>query len=320
MRLSEGVGSTWGHGLRLRDGGGARAYGVGVRPRYRFAAIALGCGVAFAASAWLGAQPAGVPDAPPAVLVAVSHDGGARWLVRVAPVSLRPLPGRRLRLEAPLEAWALSPDNRLLAGVGDRARVLRLIDVERMRALGGCARWRAAGRRPWYGRGPAACGSCWRGRAAAVSARPLSWRSTRSPGGVVARRRLAGGLVRVAASPDGPVLVLAPPAVIGPARLVTVEIASAVAQLPLDGVSAGVTPSEGMPSVDRVRAPALAVDAGRRRAYVVSSRPYALKIDLRRGHVSGHRLVPQESLVDRLRELLLARIRRHDHRSPVSSS
>jgi hypothetical protein len=69
-------------------------------------------------------------------------------------------------------------------------------------------------------------------------------------------------------------------------------------------VSAGVTPSEGVPSVERVRAPALAVDAGRRLASVVSSRPYALEIDLRRGHVSGHRLLPEESLVDRLRELL----------------
>jgi hypothetical protein len=121
---------------------------------------------------------------------------------------------------------------------------------------------------------------------------------------VVARRRIAGGLVRVAASADGPVLVLAPPAVIGPSRLVTVDAAGAVAQLPLDGVSAGLMPTEGVPSVERVRAPGLAVDAGARRAYVVSSRPYALEIDLRRLRVSGHRLVPGASLGDRLRELL----------------
>jgi hypothetical protein len=219
-------------------------------------------------------------------------------------VSLRPLPSQRLRLQDPLVAWATSPDNRLLAGVSDRARVLRLIDVERMRTLGRL-RMRAdgspaavmwpRGERLWIVLARPRC--CAVGSTTVVTVDPVRRR-------VVARDRLAGGLVRVAASPDGPVLLLAPPALIGQARLVTVNAAGAVAQLPLDGVSAGVTPSEGVPSVERVRAPALAVDAGRQRAYVVSSRPYALEIDLRRGRVSGHRLVPRESLADRLRELL----------------
>ena len=121
---------------------------------------------------------------------------------------------------------------------------------------------------------------------------------------VVARRRLAGGLARVAASPDGPVLLLAPSALIGPARLATVDAAGAVEQVPLDGVSAGLMPTELAPSVERVRTPALAVDSHGRRAYVVSSRPYVLEVDLRRRRVSGHRLVARTSLADRLRELL----------------
>jgi hypothetical protein len=273
-------------------------YGVGVRSRYRFAAIALGCGVALAAAAAWETRPRGGPEAPRVVVLGVIHDRGARWLVRVAPVSLRPLPGPRLRLRAPLEAWGLSPDERLLAAVSDRARVLRLIDVERMRTLGRL-RLRVDGR-------PAAVVWPRPGRLWVVLERRSTTVVTVDPVGrrVVARRRLAGRLARVAASPDGPVLVLAPPALIGPARLVTVDAAGADAQLPLDGVSAGVTPSEGVPSVERVRAPALAVDPGRRRAYVVSTRPYAYEIDLRRGRVSGHRLLPQDSLVDRLRELL----------------
>jgi hypothetical protein len=53
-----------------------------------------------------------------------------------------------------------------------------------------------------------------------------------------------------------------------------------------------------------VRRPALAVDSHGRRAYVLSSRPYVLEVDLRRRNVSGHRLVARPSLVDRLRELL----------------
>jgi hypothetical protein len=121
---------------------------------------------------------------------------------------------------------------------------------------------------------------------------------------VLARRRLASGLERVVASPDGPVLLLAPSTMIGPARLATVDAAGAVEQVPLDGVSAGLMPTELAPSVERVRTPGLAVDADGRRAYVVSSRPYVLEVDLRRRVVSGHRLVARTSLVERLRELL----------------
>ncbi len=121
---------------------------------------------------------------------------------------------------------------------------------------------------------------------------------------VVARRRLAGGLVRVAESAEGPVLLLAPPKTIGPARLVTVDAAGGVERMPLDGVSAGAMATEGVSSVERVRAPALAVDSARRRAYVVSSRPHVIEIDLRSGRVSDHRLVPQASPLERLRELL----------------
>jgi hypothetical protein len=291
-------------GLSVLSHGGPRAYCVGVRSRRTFAVIALACGVALAVGAYVYTKPGGVPAAPPAVLLGVARDGGVSWLVRVAPVSLRPLPGRRLRLQSPLEAWALSPDGRRLAVVGDRASELRLIDVERMRT-DGTLRIRGHGApatvvwpRPdllWIVLGRPSC--CAGGSTAVVTVDPVGRR-------VVARRRIDGGLVRVAASADGPVLVLAPPAVIGPARLVTVDAAGAVAQLPLDGVSAGLMPTEGVPSVERLRVPGLAVDAGRRRAYVLSSRPYALEIDLRRMRVSGHRLVPQASLGDRLRELL----------------
>jgi hypothetical protein len=98
------------------------------------------------------------------------------------------------------------------------------------------------------------------------------------------------------------VLVLAPPT-IGPARVATVDAAGAVAELPLDGVSAGAMRTESVSSVEHVRVPGLAVDPGRRLAYVLSSRPYALKIDLRRRRMSGHRLVARASLLDRLREM-----------------
>jgi hypothetical protein len=91
---------------------------------------------------------------------------------------------------------------------------------------------------------------------------------------------------------------------IGPAWLATVDASGAVERVPLDGVSAGLMPTELAPSVERERTPALAVDSDRRRAYVLSSRPYVVDVDLRRRRVSGHRLVARTSLADRLRELL----------------
>jgi hypothetical protein len=269
-----------------------------------FAAIALASVVGLAARAGLDTTPEHGPAGPPALLLGISNDGGTPSLARIAPVSLRPLPGRRLRLEAPLKAWALSPGGSRLAAVSDRASLLHLIHVERMRTLGRL-RTRARGAPAavvWPRPGRlwivlALPGCCAVGSTTVVVVDPIAER-------VVARRRLAGGLVRVAGSPEGPVLLLAPPAMIGPARLVTVDAAGGVEQLPLDGVSAGAMPPNVVSSVEHVRAPALAVDSDQRRAYVVSSRPHAVEIDLRRWRVSDHRLVAQASLLDRLRELL----------------
>ena len=271
-----------------------------MRPRHAFTAIALASVVVLAARAGVDPTPEPAPAAPPGLLLGVSNDGGTRSLTRVGPVSLRPLPGRRMGLEAPLDAWALSPGGSRLATVSDRASVLHLIDVERMRTVGRL-RTRA--------RGAAAAvvwprpGRLWivsavpRGSTTVVVVDPIAQQ-------VVARRRLAGGLVRVAGMADGPVLLVAPPDTIGPATLVTVDAAGGVERMPLDGVAAGAMPTEAVSSVERIRAPALAVDPVRQRAYVVSSRPHLVQIDLRRRRVSDHRLVPQASLLERLHELL----------------
>jgi hypothetical protein len=106
-----------------------------VRPRYAFAAIALASVVALAARAGVDTTPEPEPAAPPALLLGVSNDCGTPSLARIAPVSLRPLPGRRMRLGAPLEAWALSPGGSRLAAVSGRASSLHLIGVGRMRTL-----------------------------------------------------------------------------------------------------------------------------------------------------------------------------------------
>ena len=153
----------------------------------------------------------------------------------------------------------------------------------------------AAAAPPWIVLAQPGC--CARGPTTVVTVDPIARR-------VLARRRLAGGLARVAATPDGPVLLLAPRALIGPATLATVDAAGAVERLPLDGVSAGVIATGDVPSVEHVRTPALAVDSERRRAYVLPARPYAVEIDLRRQRVRVHPLVPRPSPLERLRELL----------------
>lgn len=272
-----------------------------MRPRHAFAAVALAAVVGLAVRAGEETAPERRTVAPPALVLGVSNDGGERWLTRIAPVSLHPLPGRRMRLGRPLEAWAASPGRARLAALSGRASLLHLIDVGRMRTLGR-VRTRARGSpaivmwprrdRLWIVLERLAEGST---TVAAVD--PVAAR-------VVALRRLAGVVVRAAESPEGPVLLLAPPAVIGPARLVTVDSAGGVSEVPLDGVSAGAMPTEGFASVERVRTPALAVDAVRRRAYVVSSRPHVIEVDLRRRRVSEHRLTARRSLLERLRELL----------------
>jgi hypothetical protein len=276
-----------------------------VGPRHALAAVALASAVALAAFAQEDAAREGEPTALPGSLLGVTDDGGASRLARVAPVTLRPLPGRRPHLKGPLEAWALSPGGSRLAAVTDRASVLRLIDVERMHTLGRL-RTRARGspaavvwprpHRLWIVLARPGC--CARGATTVVTVDPIARR-------VLARRRLAGGLARVASTPDGPVLLLAPRDLIGPATLATVDAAGAVEQLPLDGVSAGVIAPGDTPSVEHVRTPALAVDANRRRAYVLPARPQAVEIDLRRRRVRHHRLVPRPSLVERVRELLV---------------
>ena len=270
-----------------------------MRPRYALAVVALVCGVVVVAGGGFGPAPGDERGAAPDMLLGVAREDGVRWLVRIAPDSLRPLRGPRLRLETPVEAWAQSPDDGRLATVSERGSVLDLVDVPAMRR---------AGRVRTGARGSAVAvlwprpDRVWivlavRGSTTVVTIDPSARK-------VVATRRLAGGLARVAASAGGPVMVLAPPAIVGPARLVKVDAAGSVRQLALDGVSAGAMPTEVAPSVERVRAPALAVDARRQRAYVLSARPYVVEVDLERWRTSGHPLVAEQSLLDRLRELL----------------
>jgi hypothetical protein len=242
---------------------------------------------------------------PPEVMLGITNTDGRYWLTRVAPESLRPLAGRRLRLRAPLEGWALSPDDGTVALVTGRAASLRLVALDGMREV---ARIPTTARgtyasviwprrdRLWIVLSDSAC--CAVGETTVVTVDVQGRR-------VLTRHTLDGGLARVAPSQRGPVLLLAPSKLLGPARLVSVDAAGAVRQLPLSGVSAGMMPTEMAPTIARVRTPGLAVEPEGRRAFVVSSAPWVIEADLRRGRVDAHRLVAHTSLRERLGRLLV---------------
>jgi hypothetical protein len=236
----------------------------------------------------------------------VAQDGGVRWLVRVDPQSLRPRRGRRVRLAASLEGWALSPDrSRLVVAPGRRSELL-FIDVARMRALGraelgargavAALAWLRPDRVTVVLASPGCC-------AAGVTTVVTIDADERR---VIARRRLRGGLTRVARTPDSLVLLLAPPAVIGPATLAAVDAAGRVGLLSLDGVSAGVLPAQavGGRPLAHVRRPALAVDPRRRRAYVLPAAPQVVEVDLERRRVRHRWLSVRRPLLERIRDLL----------------
>jgi hypothetical protein len=265
-------------------------------------AIALAATLAGVAILARDGDPPAAGEHVPASLLAL-RDG---WLAKLDPRSLSPLAGGRVRLRDPLERWARDPSGTRLAVVTRRGATLRFFDTSRMRAAG-MIRTRARGLvaalawprpdRLWLVLATPAC--CATGSTTVVTVDPARRK-------VVARTEFMAGLTRVAATPDGAVLLLAPSATIGTATLITVDAIGDVDAARLGGTSAGLLPTEGVPFILRTRRPGLAVDARRRRAFVVSSRPQVLEIDLVTMRVLYHRLSPYRTPLQRLRDLLEA--------------
>ena len=238
---------------------------------------------------------------PAAPLLAVAGDG--RALVRLDPYSLRALPGRA-RLRGPPERWAQAPDGSRGVVVTSRGSTLQFLDLRRMRRLAMLdtgARGAVAAvswpRRDRVWLILATPESRARGTTTIVTVDPIARR-------VIARRQLAARLTRVARAPDGPVLLLAPPSMIGPAEIATVDPRGDVDRIPLGDVSAGVQLTDRPPIILHRRTPALAVDPRGRRAYVSSVRPEVVEVDLRHGRVRSHSLSARRSLLDRLYDLV----------------
>jgi hypothetical protein len=201
-----------------------------------------------------------------------------------------------------LSTWAFSPEGRQLA-LGGPEGAVRFVDLARMRTLGDL-RPKGSGyvvALAWPSRNRLLAIEQWVGdvthqRIWLLVIDPLQRR-------LLERRPVEGALDGIAEGNGRIVAVVAPPAAIGPARLVVVEPTGRVRCVLLRKISTG---SEYVrtENVARVRTPGLALDPAADRAFVVSAEDPIAEVDLRDLRVSYHSLQAPASLLSRLRDWL----------------
>jgi hypothetical protein len=292
-------------------------------PRRSLAALLLVAATAVVATA--GSSPPEV-DAPAtgvvargqtfSPLVGVLSGQQSLKLGRIDPDTLRPIRGRRVGVGSPgcasrsggeacmsIPPWSFSPGGSLLAvGRNDRhaVRSLRLVDVRRMRVVAdvglaggplGLVAWLE--RRRLLAVQEVCCEERQRLVVVDVARRRM-----------VASRALRGTVLRATRTPRELVLLVAPAKEIGPARLAVVDAAGAVRVLPLERIATGVKLLSPSDHQVEQRLPALAVDAGGRRAFVVDGGGLVADVDLAGLAVSYHEPGRPASVLDRLRDWL----------------
>jgi hypothetical protein len=232
-------------------------------------------------------------------------------LVRVDPLTLRALPGRRLPLAAHTFGWSFSPDGSKLAIGSDGSGEVRLLDLRRWRVLGDMkvrvARRGSVLATAWAGGSRVLAvvvspGCCGLGdtTVAGIDAqqRPrLLW-----------QRRLGGSLQAGQRFRRSLVLVLGPRGrALGPSRLALVGPDGRVRFAPLAQIRSGSEAiGGGDPSRFLVREwnPGLAVDPSAARALVVQAGAPVGEVDLRTLRVRYHELSEPISLLGRLHDWL----------------
>jgi hypothetical protein len=287
-------------------------------PRWPFLALAIAAVTAVAAavvSAGGRAPATGAAATASGPLLGVLTERGELELARLDPATLRPRRGPRLAVGRPgcaarsggeacwsLAPWSLSPGRTRLAiarNDRDSARTLRVVDVERVRAVADVPlRGGPVGLVAWLGRSRllALQEICCQERQSAVWIDAASRR-------VLERRLLAGSVLRVGRAPTALVMLAAVPNTIGPARLEVADADGVVRGVTLERVRAGVRLLD--PAQHRVEqhVPGLAVDPAGRRAFVIAPGLVA-EVDLETLGVSYHSPRPATSLLERLRDWL----------------
>jgi hypothetical protein len=198
--------------------------------------------------------------------------------------------------------WSFSPDrSRLALARNDEGVVdaIRIVDPNRLRATGtiplsggsvGLLDWRAPDRLL------AVQELCCSEREQLLTIDVARRR-------VLARRPLAGTVVRVARTPRALVLLMAPAQEVGPAWLTVADGGGVVRTIPLGGMVAGTRLVDRTHYTIAQNVPGLAVEPRGRRAFVAAP-GLVTTVDLATGAIARHGLTRQVSLLGRLHDLL----------------
>jgi hypothetical protein len=248
-------------------------------------------------------RPLGLWVSKPKTVLALQWERDTAYLVRADGRTLRPIRGQRLPVGQHAYGASFSPDGKLLALGGEGGDVW-LVDTRRLRVIGSVA---AEG----YGH---VVETAWLGgRLVAVVDRCCAQEGiteglTVSVLDPVRRRGLMGhpvnGSIQAAARTDSKlVLLVAPRADLGSARLVVTDAEGGMATVVLDRIVAGVEIRDGQPFA-RSASPGLALDTERKRAFVVAAGAPVAEVDLASLSVRYHELVASVSLAGRVRDWL----------------
>lgn len=297
-----------------------------------------GSGSGSGGTATTGRAPA-LPTAPQApkrqpaarTLVGISHDapdaGGLPALQRLDPRTLRPLPGRSLRLDGNPAVVTVAPDGSA-AVLGDQdSGQLTLVDLTRLRPVG-TVTVDASGWAP---------GASWSGSSQVL----LAWSSTNLSDSkasvdllvlgmsngrfrVLRERHVDGDVLATGRLGDRLVLLVAPANALGPARLLLAGQDAGVREVALPKIIAGrqmldSADPNAAPSL-RQAVPGLAVDPTGNRAYVVAADAPVAEVDLGSLAVRYHPLNRPTAPLQRLARWLLPAAEAKEVSGPVRSA
>jgi hypothetical protein len=217
------------------------------------------------------------------VLLGIVPQNQSGFLARLDPMTLEPLPGRRVKLDSPYWAWAFNPGRSLLVLGRSWPASLRFVDPNRL----------VAGRTlrldPYGIRGVVALAWLTRHRVVAVldehnvlQQNNLSVLTVDADARRVVKRRRLRGIVKAAVHiPRALVLLVVPKSRLAAARLAVVDVRGRLRVRKLRRIVAGAGVATRASPIARRQMPGLAVDPVGRRAYVVSAGAPVATVDLK---------------------------------------
>ena len=278
--------------------------------RIRLAAVvlaaALCAGMAVAAGDPAGVGQALVFRAPAATspLLGLRYGRLDTWLVRIEPLALGSLPGRKLALGRYVSGWSFSPDRSRLAfgsegaSLNDSPAALRIVDPAKFVTV----------RNVPLGMNGFVSVTHWVGpdrlQAVVRSSSPegdFVLLVDAGEGRVLQRQRLEGSVTAIGRTSRALVLLLEPPR-LGPVALAVADAVGSLRSVELVRVEAGKSLTDPPNSYLQRDDAGLAVDASSGRAYVVAAGDPVAEVDLASLAVAYHVPAQPISLLGRLHD------------------